>query len=318
MHLPEATKQKTGKGDNKLKSIHKLSGTSSLRTTRRNDFLLFMLPSLIALMLVLAIPLAYSLITSFFDTNLKYQGLGEFVGLRNYIEVMQDTYFTESVATTLKFTVFVVVLEFLVGLAIALLLNNIVKARNFFFTIIIVPMMITPIAVGLIWRLLLHSDLGIVNYLLSLMGISGKAWLADSNLALGTVMFIDIWQNVPYMVLVILAGLVTLPSEPYEAAAIDGASRIQSFFRLTVPMMIPTFSVVLLLRSITALKTYDLIFVLTRGGPGTTTEVISYHIYQQAFRYLEIGKASSMSYLLLLMIVPIAFLFIKISRNRTE
>lgn len=276
-----------------------------------------MLPSLIALLLVLAVPLVYSLITSFFNTNLKYQGLGDFVGLKNYITVLKDSYFRESVGITLKFTVIVVLVEFLVGLVIALLLNNITKYRNFFFTIIIVPMMITPIAVGLIWRLLLHSDLGIVNYLLSSMGISGKAWLADSKLALGTVMFIDIWQNVPYMVLVILAGLVTLPTEPYEAAAIDGSSRFQSFFNLTIPMMMPTFSVVLLLRAITALKTYDLIFVLTRGGPGTTTEVISYHIYQQAFRYLETGKAAAMSYLLLLIIVPIAFLFIKLSKNRT-
>ena len=277
-----------------------------------------MLPSLIALMMVLALPLVYSLVTSFFDTNLKYRGLGDFVGLQNYIEVLKDTYFLDSVKTTVIFTFFVVVIEFLVGLGIGLLLNNIRKARNFFFTIIIVPMMITPIAVGLIWRLLLHSDLGIVNYVLSQIGLMGRAWLADASIALKTVMFIDIWQNVPYMVLVILAGLVTLPTEPYEAAAIDGASRLQSFFTLTVPMMIPTFSVVLLLRTITALKTYDLIFVLTRGGPGTTTEVISYHIYQQAFRYLEIGKASAMSYLLLLMIVPVAFLFIRASRNRTE
>ena len=277
-----------------------------------------MLPSLIALMMVLALPLVYSLVTSFFDTNLKYRGLGDFVGLQNYIEVLKDTYFLDSVKTTVIFTVCVVVIEFLVGLGIGLLLNNIRKARNFYFTIIIVPMMITPIAVGLIWRLLLHSDLGIVNYVLNLIGMTGRAWLADASIALKTVMFIDIWQNVPYMVLVILAGLVTLPTEPYEAAAIDGASRLQSFFTLTVPMMIPTFSVVLLLRTITALKTYDLIFVLTRGGPGTTTEVISYHIYQQAFRYLEIGKASAMSYLLLLMIVPVAFLFIRASRNRTE
>lgn len=289
-----------------------------MKKINRRNFIIFMLPSLIALMLVLAVPLVYSMITSFFDTNLKYRGLGDFVGLQNYIEVLKDKYFLESVKTTVIFTVCVVILEFLTGLGIGLLLNNITKARNFFFTIIIVPMMITPIAVGLIWRLLLHSDLGIVNYVLSLIGISGKAWLADSSIALKTVMFIDIWQNVPYMVLVILAGLVTLPTEPYEAAAIDGASRLQSFFNLTVPMMIPTFSVVLLLRTITALKTYDLIFVLTRGGPGTTTEVISYHIYQQAFRYLEIGKASAMSYLLLLMIVPVAFLFIKISRNRTN
>lgn len=300
-----------------MKSIQRTSGTPTIKSARRKDFLVFMLPSLIALMMVLAVPLAYSLVTSFFNTNLKHPGLGDFVGLQNYIEVLQDQYFMKSVGTTLFFTVGVVVIEFLVGLAISLLLNNIQKARNFFFTIIIVPMMITPIAVGLIWRLLLHSDLGIINYLLSLIGITGKAWLADSSIALGTVMFIDIWQNVPYMVLVILAGLVTLPTDPYEAAAIDGATRVQSFFSLTVPMMMPTFSVVLLLRSITALKTYDLIFVLTRGGPGTTTEVISYHIYQQAFRYLEIGKAAAMSYLLLLLIVPIAFFFIRISRNRS-
>lgn len=300
-----------------MKSIHRTSGTPTIKSARRKDFLVFMLPSLVALMMVLAVPLVYSLVTSFFDTNLKYSGLGDFVGLQNYIEALQDPYFVKSVGTTLFFTVCVVVIEFLVGLAISLLLNNITKARNFFFTIIIVPMMITPIAVGLIWRLLLHSDLGIVNYLLSLIGITGKAWLADSSIALGTVMFIDIWQNVPYMVLVILAGLVTLPTDPYEAAAIDGASRVQRFFSLTIPMMMPTFSVVLLLRSITALKTYDLIFVLTRGGPGTTTEVISYHIYQQAFRYLEIGKAAAMSYLLLLLIVPIAFFFIRVSRNRS-
>lgn len=289
-----------------------------MKSLQRKNFIIFMLPSLIALMMVLALPLVYSLVTSFFDTNLKYRGLGDFVGLQNYIEVLKDTYFLDSVKTTVIFTFFVVVIEFLVGLGIGLLLNNIRKARNFFFTIIIVPMMITPIAVGLIWRLLLHSDLGIVNHVLTQIGLIGRAWLADASIALKTVMFIDIWQNVPYMVLVILAGLVTLPTEPYEAAAIDGASRLQSFFTLTIPMMIPTFSVVLLLRTITALKTYDLIFVLTRGGPGTTTEVISYHIYQQAFRYLEIGKASAMSYLLLLMIVPVAFLFIRASRNRTE
>ena len=131
-----------------------------MKSLQRKNFIIFMLPSLIALMMVLALPLVYSLVTSFFDTNLKYRGLGDFVGLQNYIEVLKDTYFLDSVKTTVIFTVCVVVIEFLVGLGIGLLLNNIRKARNFFFTIIIVPMMITPIAVGLIWRLLLHSDLG--------------------------------------------------------------------------------------------------------------------------------------------------------------
>ncbi|HWQ79692.1 MAG TPA: sugar ABC transporter permease, partial [Anaerovoracaceae bacterium] len=268
------------------------------------------------LVLVLAAPLLYSLTVSFFDTSLKVKGLGSFVGLSNYIDVLQDEYFIGSALTTLFFTVGVVFFEFIFGLIIALLLNNDIKGKNIFFSIIIVPMMITPIAVGLTWRLLLHSNLGIVNYALSLIGITGKAWLADPSLALGTVIFIDVWQQIPYMVLIILAGLVTLPVEPYEAVLIDGATRIQTFFRLTVPLMMPTFAVVILLRSITALKTYDLIYVLTKGGPGTSTEVISYHIYQQAFRYLEIGTASAMSYLLLIFIVPLAFVFILLAKNR--
>ncbi len=288
-----------------------------MNVNKRKDFSVFMLPTLLILIIVLAIPLIYSLVVSVFDTNLKYPGLGEFVGLKNYITSLTDPYFLDSVKTTVLFTVGVVVFEFIIGLLIALLLNVDIRGKNIFFSIIIIPMMITPIAVGLTWRLLLHSDLGIVNYLLTLIGISKQAWLADSSLALKTVMFIDIWQQVPYMVLVILAGLVSLPTEPYEAAVVDGASRIKKFFYLTLPMMMPTFTVVILLRTITALKTYDLVYVLTKGGPGVETEVISYHIYQQAFRYLEIGKASAMSYILLLSIIPIAILFVKFTKNKT-
>lgn len=207
-------------------------------------------------------------------------------------------------------------LEFLLGLGIALLLNTNVRGKNIYFSIIIIPMMITPVAVGLTWRLLLHSELGIVNYVLDLIGLTGKAWLADSKLALGTVMFIDVWQNVSYMVLVLQAGLVSLPMEPYEAAKVDGSSALQSFRYLTIPMMAPAFMTVLLMRAISALKTYDLIYVLTKGGPGISTEVISYHIYQEAFRDLELGSASAMSYLLVLVIIPIAVCFVKISKQK--
>ncbi len=288
-----------------------------LRNRKRN-FATFMLPSVLILIVILAIPLVYSFVISFFNTNLKVSGVGEFVGLKNYIAALTDPYFMGSAKTTLLFTVGVVILEFLLGLGIALLVNTNVAGKNIYFSIIIIPMMITPVAVGLTWRLLLHSELGIVNFLLELIGISGKAWLADSSLALKTVMFIDVWQNVSYMVLVILAGLVSLPMEPYEAARVDGASVWQRFRYLTMPMMRPTFMVVILNRAITALKTYDLIYVLTKGGPGVETEVISYHIYQEAFRNLEIGSASAMSYLLALAIVPIAIIFIKVSKNNTQ
>ena len=289
-----------------------------MKKRARKDFSTFMLPALIVLVMVLAVPLCYDVLVSFFDKSLKYRGLGNFIGLDNYIQDLKNDEFTGSILTTWKFTIGVVSIEFLLGLLIALGLNALNTGKNLIFTIIIIPMMITPVAVGLIWRLILHPQLGIFNYILSRFGVEKIAWLGDSRLALPTVMFVDIWQNIPYMVLVLMAGLVTLPREPFEAAAIDGSSRIQSFFRLTVPMMMPTFSVVLLLRAIMSFKTYDLIYVMTRGGPGTVTQVISYTIYNQAYRYLNTGTAASMSIYLVLMIVPIAILFLWLSRNREE
>ena len=277
-----------------------------------------MLPSLVAVLMVLAVPLCYDIIVSFFDKSLKYQGLGNFIGLNNYIAALKNDEFTGSVVTTWIFTLGVVSVEFVLGLLIALGLNSLKKGKNLIFTIIIIPMMITPIAVGLIWRLILHPQLGILNYLLSFFGVDKVAWLGDSKIALLSVMFVDIWQNIPYMVLVLMAGLVTLPIEPFESALIDGASRRQSFFHLTVPMMMPTFSVVILLRAIMSFKTYDLVYVMTRGGPGTVTQLISYTIYNQAYRYLKTGSAASMSIYLVLMIVPIAILFLWLSRSRED
>ena len=289
-----------------------------MKRRSRRDFASFMMPALIVLIMVLAVPLVYDVLVSFFDKSLKYPGLGNFIGLKNYINDLHNDEFTGSVVTTWIFTIGVVSIEFLLGLFIALGLNALGKGKNLIFTIIIIPMMITPVAVGLTWRLMLHSQLGIINYLLSFFGVPKIAWLGDSRLALPTVMFVDIWQNIPYMVLVLMAGLVTLPREPFEAASIDGASRSQSFFRLTIPMMMPTFSVVILLRAIMSFKTYDLIYVMTRGGPGTVTQVISYTIYNQAYRYLNTGTAASMSIYLVLMIIPIAFLFLWLSRNRED
>ena len=277
-----------------------------------------MMPALIVMILVLAIPLGYDILVSFFDKSLKYKGLGDFIGLTNYIADLKNDEFTGSVATTWIFTIGVVLIEFVLGLLVALGLNSLGKGKNLIFTIIIIPMMITPVAVGLSWRLMLHSQLGIVNYLLSLVGVGKIDWLGNTSLALPTVMFVDIWQNIPYMVLVLMAGLVTLPREPFEAASIDGATRNQAFFRLTLPMMMPTFSVVLLLRAIMSFKTYDLIYVMTRGGPGTATQLISYTIYNQAYRYLNTGTAASMSIYLVLMIIPIAILFLWLSRSRED
>ena len=285
---------------------------------RRKNALVFLVPSLILMGITIVLPLVYSFFISFFSADLKYKGLGEFVGLGNYFSAIKDQYFMGSIKTTIIFSVIVVAIEFAIGFAIALLFNTEIKGKTIFFSIVIIPMMITPVAVGLTWRLLLHSTLGVVNWLLSFIGITGHAWLADNSTALGTVIFIDVWQQISYMVLVLLAGLVSLPKEPYEAASIDGASRWQSFRYITLPMMTPTFLVAILLRLITAFKTYDLIYVLTKGGPGTATEVVSYYIYKQAFTHLKTSKAAAMSFILLLILIPVSYIATRILRNRNE
>lgn len=287
-------------------------------TEKKKQFLIFFVPSIIVLALTIIYPLLYSLVISFFSTSLKTKGIGDFIGLDNYIRAFQDIYFINSAWNTLLFTMFVVTLEFLFGLFVAVLLYRIAHGKKVFFTIIIIPMLITPVAVGLIWRLLLHPDLGIVNYMLSLIGIEGQAWLGDAQWAMMTVVLVDIWHQVPFMILILLAGLVSLPQEPYEAADIDGANRLQIFWNITLPLMLQTVIVAIVFRMITAIKTYDLIYVLTKGGPGTMTEVISYHIYKQAYTFLNTGYSSAMSYLLLLVILLFSIVFVKVSRGKSK
>ena len=283
----------------------------------KNAAILFF-PAVICIGAVVIFPLFYSLVLSFTDTNLRARGMGSFIGLENYITALTDEYFLKSIVTTLQYTVVSVIAELCVGYMIAGLLNKVKKGREFFFSIIIIPMMISCVAVGMIWRLLLHPELGIVNYLIELLGGTGRAWYGDAKYALGTLIFIDVWQETPYMTLLILAGLVSLPKDPYEAARIEGANVFQTFQKITLPLMKPTLIVATLLRAIGALKTYDLVYVITKGGPGTSTEVMTYNIYKQAYQYLNTGRAAAMSYILLAIILVISIFFVGIGQEKQE
>ena len=283
----------------------------------KNAAILFF-PAVICIGTVVIFPLFYSLVLSFTDTNLRARGMGTFIGLENYITALTDEYFLKSIVTTLQYTVVSVITELCVGYMIAGLLNKVKKGRDYFFSIIIIPMMISCVAVGMIWRLLLHPELGIVNYLIELLGGTGRAWYGDAKYALGTLIFIDVWQETPYMTLLILAGLVSLPKDPYEAARIEGANVFQTFQKITLPLMKPTLIVATLLRAIGALKTYDLVYVITKGGPGTSTEVMTYNIYKQAYQYLNTGRAAAMSYILLAIILVISIFFVRIGQEKQE
>ena len=260
-------------------------------------------PGLVALVLVVLFPVFFATFTSFFDYTLLHRSYDTFTGLENYRTAIGQNYFGESLWVTLKFVVAVVVTEFLIGFTVALMLNAVTRFKDVYYLILLMPLLINPVVVALIWRMFLHPELGIVNYLLSLVGIPAVNWLGDANIAFWTVVLVDIWHQVSFMIILLLAGLAALPREPYEAARMDGASTLQAFFFVTLPLMRPVIVVTLLIRLIFAVKTFDLIFIMTRGGPGTATDLISYFIYRSAFYGLNIGQASAISVILLVIVL---------------
>jgi multiple sugar transport system permease protein len=260
-------------------------------------------PGLAALMLVIAFPLFFTLFVSAFDYTLMHRSFDSFVGLENYRAGIAEDYFAESLWVTLKFVIAVVLLEFVIGFAVALMLNAVTRFKDVYYLILLMPLLINPVVVALIWRMFLHPELGIVNYLLGLVGIAKVNWLGDPDIAFWTVVLTDIWHQVSFMIVLLLAGLSALPKEPYEAARMDGASALQSFIHVTLPLMRPVIVVTLLIRLIFAVKTFDLVYVMTRGGPGTATDLISYFIYRSAFFGLNIGQASAISVLLLVIVL---------------
>ena len=185
------------------------------------------------------------------------------------------------------------------------MLNSINKFKTVYYFILLLPLLINPIVVGLIWRMFLHPQLGILNFLLSLFGIGEINWLGDPKMAFITIIFVDIWHQVSFMIILLLAGLSAIPKEPYEAAKTDGANIIDCFLHITLPYMRPVIVITVLIRLIFAIKTYDLIYIMTKGGPGDSTDLISYYIYRSAFISLNLGEAAAMSSILLLIIIII-------------
>jgi multiple sugar transport system permease protein len=265
-------------------------------------------PGLAALVLVVSMPLLLTIYTSAFDYTITEPTYDTFVGVSNYAAAVADSSFAESLWVTLKFVIAVVAVEFVIGFLVALMLNAVERLKDVYYLILLMPLLINPVVVALIWKMFLHPNLGIVNYLLGLAGISTVNWLGV-DLAFWTVVLVDVWQQVSFMIILLLAGLSALPREPYEAARMEGATVVQSFVHVTLPLMRPVIVVTLLIRLIFAIKTFDLIYIMTRGGPGSLTELISYRIYRMAF-YTHFGEAAAASVLLLIVVLALtAYLY---------
>jgi multiple sugar transport system permease protein len=274
---------------------------------------LAVLPTSAMMLLIFGIPLAFSFYLSFQGWSPE-QALfaGNFAGSANYEDLLTDPQFLASLSVTFIYTAVTVATELGLGMAIALLLNVDLPLIGLFRTILVVPMMITPIVAALCWKLLLDPDHGVVNYLIG----SHIVWLGRPGTALISVMVVNLWQNAPYVAVLLLAGLRSLPSEPVEAASIDGASVWQVFWHVTLPLLRPYILVALLLRTIFEFRAFDNIYVMTSGGPANATMSLSMFTYLASFVKFDLSLGAAASWLMLLMCLLLCLFFIAVIRRR--
>ncbi|MEO1238495.1 MAG: sugar ABC transporter permease [Pseudomonadota bacterium] len=279
---------------------------------------MFMAPAVIIMVIALMYPLGYMIWGSFRDWNPSQTiGEAEFVGLRNYIFLWNDPNFRESLGVTLTFVFFVVTFEMVIGVGLALLLDRNIRGMSILRTLFILPMMIAPVVVGLMWRFMYHPTDGTFNRFLKSWGFEGVDWLGQH--ALMSVIIADIWQWTPFIFILALAALQSLPRSALEAAKIDGATAWQQIIHIKLPLMMPVLIVTGLLRVIDAFKVLEVILVMTEGGPGLSTEIVALRISRTATEFRELGVAAAMSnyLLILLLLITLAmFFFQKITEAR--
>jgi len=267
---------------------------------------LLWLPTILVLILMVVYPTIYLVKNSLYRSNPMALGLTQFVGLGNFRDALTRPEFWGAVRRTAVFVTASLAAELVIGTLLALLVATYIgRFQGLYKVLLIAPMMMTPVAVGLVWRWMFDASMGVINYLLGLVGIQGPIWLGGEATAMAAVTVVEIWQWTPFVFLAVLAGMSALPSEPLEAARVDGANGWQIFSQITMPLLMPVFAVVIVFRFIDIFKAFDIIYVLTEGGPGEATTTLPYYIYQQAFRYFNTGYAAAVAWLLLVLIVAI-------------
>ena len=278
---------------------------------RKHANYLFIIPAVAVLFMIVIFPFIYTFTVSFQFWDLPKPGLRHFVGLANYGDILTSGRFWFSMTITFVFVGVSVALEMILGFNIASLLNSrLIILRPAFRTLLIVPMMVTPVVAATIWKLMTNYEFGILNHLAQLIGIGPRDWLATPATALAMVIITDVWQWTPFVILIVLAGFQSLPPEPYEAALVDGANRLQAFRYITLPLMKPFLGLALIIRVIYAYRIFDTVFVMTRGGPGYSTEVISLHLYYIALNFFHLGTAAAISFIVIAFATAFSLIFI--------
>jgi multiple sugar transport system permease protein len=281
----------------------------------RNARLVLPLPAVAAVLLMLAFPLLYTLWMSLQDWTISSVSQPRFVGLDNYVGLFTtDPRFRNSVVITFYFTVLGVTVQTLLGVTLALLFNRQFWGRGLLRTLAILPMVATPVAIALIFVMMFHPTLGVMNFFVRSLGLPPATWTYASSTVIPALVLVDTWQWTPLIMLIVLAGLAALPHDPYEAAMIDGASRWQMLWLITLPLVRPAIVTAVLFRLIDSLKTFDIIFVMTQGGPGGASDTINIYLFNTAFSYFHMGTASSMVVVFFAIILGVALLAVRVRR----
>jgi multiple sugar transport system permease protein len=284
----------------------------------RHQRWLFPAPAVIFIVLMMIFPLAYTLWNSFSGWSLTAGRPNTFIGPQNYFDLMRDGRFWNAVWNTFYFTALAMALEMTLGVAMALLIDaRDYPGKRIVTSILLLPMMATPVAVAMVWLLMFEPTAGVINFVLGQLGLPKQLWIAGSATVIPSLVLVDVWEWTPLITLIVLAGLAGLPSEPFEAARVDGASYWQTLWRVTLPMLLPTISVAGLLRFIDCIKTFDIIYGMTGGGPGFSSETLNIYTYNQAFYYFNFGYASSLLVIFFTIVAGVSLL-VAYSRRRLE
>lgn len=264
----------------------------------------FLLPGLLVLLAIILFPLLFTIRVSLSGWDAISPGL-DWAGVRNYAGVLTDARFWEAMLRLGGMAVGTVAIQYVLGFALALLVWRDIRYRRFWRVLFLIPMMTTPVIMSVIWRTIFHESLGPANDVLGLIGLGPYPWLTSAGWAVAAVMLVEIWQWTPFMFLLLLAGLISLPREPFLAAAIDGAGPVRTFFNVTFPLLAPVSIGAIIIRLIEASKLMETVYVLTSGGPGTATETTGYYIYIRGLRDFEIAYAAALSitYLVIMIVL---------------
>ncbi|MBI9051612.1 MAG: sugar ABC transporter permease [Anaerolineaceae bacterium] len=290
----------------------------SNKTVKPGLFGLFMtIPALITLTALIIFPLGYLLYNTLFKVNRFTPDIPpKFVGLENYISIFNDRYMLTAIGNTFFFVFVSVVIELIVGMAIAMLIYQPFKGRTLIRTLLLTPVMIAPVVAALQWRWLYTDQYGVINYILSWVGIDGPLWLADPKIAMWSIIIVDIWITFPFVMLLLEAGLASVSEELIEASKVDGANFWQRFLYIIFPIISPTILVVFLIRVMDAYRIFDTIYVLTRGGPGVVTETVSTYAYRLAFTNLNFESSGALSIMATLVVALFSVIMVRIMRKQ--